>query len=982
MYMRLLGSPEVEIATGAVRFLPERRFQVLAYLACRGDWVSRDHLATLFYADRSNDAARSNLRKVLLQVRAFEWLGDTFESERGIVRWRVPTDLGDFRIAMAQGEHERVLALYRGRLLAGLESADSAAFAAWLDDERGRIHAAWRASALGEAQHGAPADRLARTQLILADDPLDEDAMAASLEAMIALGRTAEAGRSLRDYEKRLFAELGVTPSARIRALFAAIPGRAAKEPAAAAATAGDFIGRERELEELRALLGNPECRLLTVTGPGGIGKSRLVKEVIRGLADRYADGVTWVPLDDLTETGQVGARVAAALGVPVLANIDPLETAARHLSSREVLLVLDNSEHLARLDAVVARLLAEAPRLRLLSTSRARIGAAHEWLLPLTGLQVPADGDDASTCLDSDAVRLFVATARAAEPRFDAAANSAAIASLVRIVAGMPLAILLAAGWVRLMPVSALASAVATSLDVLERAEEGEERPEHRSVRATFDQSWQMLAAQEQRALAAMSVFAGGFARDAAREVADAPLPLLAALVDKSLVQVASDGRFSLHPLIQQFAAGKLAALPGESVARRDRHADAVARFMQPYENFDAVDQVAALRAIKVELPNLLAAWDWSISRPKFDVLKLCAPGLGNYFQGQGPVASGAVLFARAQAAVEASAQPDPGALFAIAIEHASLSYWLGDHAGVESAARKALKAGRMLRHAVGIRTSLNTLGLSLLRQGRPAEAHRFIDEALKRARADRVPHEVSAFAGNLVGVKQDLGDAEGAHRLALEAFEGHRANNHLVGQISMCNELGLIEHRRGRLEPAGEWFERGLRMSESAGQTLRMIQFLTHLGTIHLDRGELAAARRCCEQSLAMALDKGVRSLEPTCRRTMAAIELACGHHAAARSQLEAALGSARAIGTDLIIIPLLRDCALFFESRGEPAIALRLLASAEAHRTSRAALLPRFQAQHERMRVPLEGLAKDAVPALIAALDDASNGLERLA
>ncbi len=292
------------------------------------------------------------------------------------------------------------------------------------------------------------------------------------------------------------------------------------------------------------------------------MGKSRLVKQAVRELAPNYADGVTWIALDDLADIAQVAPRIAVELALALDPAQDPIACIAGHIASRQMLLVLDNCEHLPRLSTLLDALTIAAPRLQVLSTSRARIGVRDEWLLPLSGLPLPP-ADGLPHGIAGAAVQMFVAHARAADPRFDAEAHAPQIVRLVRAVGGLPLAILLAASWVRLLPMTELANDVTQSLDVLESADEGEERAEHRSMRATFEQSWRLLAPAEQRALAALSVFAGGFSRAAAFAVAGAPVVLLSSLVDKSLLQVdaAEDvaSRFHLHPLLRHFARNKL---------------------------------------------------------------------------------------------------------------------------------------------------------------------------------------------------------------------------------------------------------------------------------------------------------------------------------------------------------------------------------------------------------------------------------------
>ena len=969
--LRLLGAVEM-LHPRAARWPNERRFRLAAYLALRGDWVNRDQLATLFWPDRPQDVARSNLRKLLQEVRALAL--PQLESDRNSLRWNVSTDLADYKAAIARGDTDAALALYGGPALRGLDGGDSEAFSAWLASERRQLHAAWRDAVLAAMQKRDPSGVLQFARLLLEDDPCDEDAVVAALEAHHALHDHRGAAQAFRDYAERLIELLGVEPSARVRRAAsqasAALPHETQPPGISASNTPvgprpalnpESFIGRTGELQELSALLANRECRLLTVTGPGGMGKSRLVKEAVRQLASNYADGVIWIALDDLTDVAQVAPRIAAELALVLGPRQDPVERVAAELQTRQVLLVLDNSEHLPALAALVERLLAATARLQVLSTSRARIGIAHEWLLPLAGLALPPPDAASHVMLATDAIQLFVAHAKAAQPRFDVDANARHIARLVRAVGGLPLAILLAASWVRLLPMTELVNEVTQSLDLLERADDGEERPEHRSVRATFEQSWRLLAPTEQRALAALSVMSGTFKRTAASDVAQAPLALLASLADKSLLQVDVSGRFSLHPLVLQFAAEKLAIDPAMPAATRDRHAEAFARFMKEYLNFETIDQPAAVRAIAAELSNVHAAWNWSIARPLIDALRRCATGLSNYYQARGPIAAGAELFARAQQVIDVHAASITGAagdaVWRIPLEHAALNYWLGDYRAVEAAGRKALDGAKRFDSAFGVRASLNTVALALLKQGRPADAARHLEEALARAIADKAPSDVAAFAGNLVDIKRELGDDEGALRLAFEAMQGHRANGHHIGEISMTNEIGLSHHKLGRPAEAVHWYEQGLQLAAGGGMEIRRCQLLTHMASALLDAGEPERARQVCREALQAVLQGGLLSHEPTCRRTLACTHLALGDLGDAHAQLAAAIVAARRIGTAPVAGPVLRDCAAYFEHEGDVETALRCVACAHAHRSSDATPLARYGEQHKRLRASLD-------------------------
>jgi predicted ATPase len=294
-------------------------------------------------------------------------------------------------------------------------------------------------------------------------------------------------------------------------------------------------------------LLREPACRLLVVTGPGGVGKTSVVGRLAGALAPAVVESVVFVPLADLTEVAQIPARIAERTGATLSGDVDPWDQVAAAIGERGLGLVLDNAEQLD-LAAPLERLLAAAPRLKLVVTSRARLGIAPETAFALDGLPLPDDDEtDVEVLRCCDAVALFEARARVASRGFDLAAHARGAVRLVHAVEGLPLAIELAAVWTRLLPAAEIADEVARSVDLLEGGIGA-----NRGLRASFAQSWRLLSDAERACLPRLALLPGDFGRDLAAQVAGAPLPVLAALVDKSLLRADGSGRFSMHPLLR----------------------------------------------------------------------------------------------------------------------------------------------------------------------------------------------------------------------------------------------------------------------------------------------------------------------------------------------------------------------------------------------------------------------------------------------
>jgi predicted ATPase/DNA-binding CsgD family transcriptional regulator len=373
------------------------------------------------------------------------------------------------------------------------------------------------------------------------------------------------------------------------------------------------FVGRVEELAQISALFSDPACRLLTLVGPGGIGKTRLALEAAHLLMPPHTP--SFVPLQPLTSPDHLVSALASALEFPFASGIDPQQQLLDYLREKAWLLVLDNFEQLLDGAPLLSAMLANAPLLRVLVTSRERLQLVEEWVLEVGGLTYPTR--EGETELYS-AVELFVQQARRIKADFQLTdQNRAAIGRICRLVGGMPLGIELAAHWVRVLACDAIADELQHSLDFLETSLRNVE-PRHRTVRAAFMPTWDRLTPDERTVFMRLSVFRGGFTREAASHVAGASLRSLSALVDKSLLRVDADGRYDLHELLRQYAEEHL-MLSGELASARDAHSAYFAAFLQhQWQPLRSQHQREALDAIELEFENSRAAWQWMVEQRK----------------------------------------------------------------------------------------------------------------------------------------------------------------------------------------------------------------------------------------------------------------------------------------------------------------------------------------------------------------------------
>ncbi len=388
--LRLFGVPTLTSGSDVVTvFTPERRFQLLAYLACRGDWVSRDELATLFWPDRSQAVARSNLRKVLFSIsRATEVSGVEHDGDH--VRWAVATDLAKFRRASDGGRHDEALALATRPLLEGMDAGLSEVGRDWIAAVRQEVDERWLGAAharLSVRDDAIAAEVVARKILArVDDDPL-------ALAALTAINR-----------------ERGT-------------------------ASGPTLVGRVLELESIRRSLVVDGVRVLTVMGLGGVGKSTLARAALSKLAGHYAGRAWWASLEDVQRVGELTGRMLEAMAAERMTGSPAWQALTRQLSGAPSLMVLDNAEHLPLAEPLEA-LLDACPALQLLITSRVRIGLSAEQTLALEGLSVPDQDElDAEVLASFDAVRLFVARAAAAVPSFELQREAADVVRLVHVL-------------------------------------------------------------------------------------------------------------------------------------------------------------------------------------------------------------------------------------------------------------------------------------------------------------------------------------------------------------------------------------------------------------------------------------------------------------------------------------------------------------------------------------------------------------------
>lgn len=885
--IRLLGGLEITLAGQVLdTFMSNKAPALLIYLALTPRSQPRDLLATLLWGEMGDADAKNNLRQVLTNLRKVldpyllvtrESIGfnhtaayflDVLAFEQYLHAGRSPAGSP---LEEEQAEQlQQAVALYQGDFLAGFTVRDAPAFEEWLLAQRARL----RELAL-HALHQLTEWRLARghySQVIdsasqsLRIEPWREEA---HRHLMIALARSGQRSAALAQYRhcaQLLQHELGVEPAAatrqlyqRIRAAGEALPHNLPPQPTS-------FVGRWVELQRLETKLRQADCRLLTLVGVGGTGKTRLALAAADRLlqSGAFLNGVFFVPLVALDSPELLATAIAEACGLTFAGNKSPQQQVLDFLRNQEILLLLDNFEQILAAAAWLGELLSQAPGVKFLVTSRTRLHLRWEQLEPVEGLELLA------------AVQLFAERARLVEPTF-VATGVAAVQQICQLVQGLPLAIELAAASVLHYSCPQIAASLAQTLDLL--TSQLRDLPDrHRSVRAAFDYSWRQLNAAEQQLLLALAVFHGTFTEAAVAALCAEttrslnlskgtgdelvqPLlvsrhPPLAALIDKSLLRRNLDGRLQLHELIRQYAAERLAFNPAWQTTVQRRHAEYYANLVaQQSASISGPTQRQSLARLEEELDNIRAAWNWAGQQRAAALLAAMIDPLFEFYEVRSLVQEAAERFGLALQAL----QQNPGA----------------------STSEPALLVKLLNRQA-----------RFLARLGKRSEAKALLQQSSALAQANGLLRE-SGLAFNYRGLlAQAAGDYLAAQELYHASLECCTQAEDQTGLARALNNLGVINLWLGNLNAAEHHLQEALHLRRQLGNPKAMADSLNNLGILLHEKTEYMREAELLHEALA-----NYRQLEDlkgigTILHNLGGVHLALHEYDAARSYLEEAL------------------------------------------------------------------------------------------
>lgn len=928
--IRLLGPPSFEVGNLSIDFERRKGIAVLAYLAVNHKEAGRDTLAALLWSEMDRAKSLAGLRRALASINKTP-VGDYIEADRRVIQFHNTTsiwvDVREFE-SIVEGEHpesgessatldrlSRALDLYRGPFLESFTLRNSQEFDEWQLFHGERLRAL-----LVEALHRA-VDLATRHQVLDRAlffglrwqklDPFDENVHRRLMQLYAQAGNRGEAIQQFRRCRDLLANELSVEPQQDTQQLYEAIKTGAFPDRRAASNLRDTdqrprqnlpsiptlFVGRQKELQIIESQLGDPSCRLLTLTGPGGIGKTRLALEVAHKNQDSFPDGVFFVPLSELSSGQQLAPAVADSLSLSFQSKGEAEVQLIHYLRNRELLLILDNFEHVISKAKQLSELLRRAPGVKVLVTSREGLNLRGEWLIEIEGLQFPDESHEEAEGFD--AIRLFAETTRRIRQNYHLNRQDLpGIIRICRLVAGMPLAIELAAAWMRLLSPDEIAEEIESGLDFL--AADLHDLPErHRSLRAVFSYSLHLLSEQERSLFARLSVFRSGFDRRAAKDIAEASLSQLLVLVNKSLIVRSASGRFSMHPLVHQLAREELDNEPEEKSGLLSRFCAYYCRFMEEQQDYlKGPEQNRVLSELRSESENLRLAWDLALQLGQTDLTACSLETLSRFLMISSRFQEGDELMGRAagqltpenrllrarlmarqgrfcislgdfqrarillEESLAALGEEDVPEETGYVLTHlSSVFYYLGEYEKTRDLLRTSVSLSRVTGDRYNVANSFVQLGRVTGVLGDHSKARQILNRALVifEEMGDR-----SGMARSLI----NLGNVEllaqshlEAQRLFLEALEHFEALGDRRGASICLSNLGLVFEHLGEHEQAQEFSLRALKQLKELGDLDAACRALENLGTASFELGRSEEAESYFQEALKTSIE--IRSI-----------------------------------------------------------------------------------------------------------------------
>ncbi len=957
--LQLLGLPRFYTGKEWLDIPLKQPLLFCAYLACYEDWVSRDEIINLFWPEEAESKGRHNLSQLLYYCKKQVW-AEGLETERMRVRWLVNSDIQQLREALASGNWTRAIELYSGQLLEKVPTGDMYNYEEWLSSERETLYQAWRDAILKEIGNlEASKQYQEATHLlnqVLHRDFLDESVLQAYMKNMALAGQRQQALKAFEVFEEQLLQELDMQPLEQTKQLAQTIRNSDLEEPSTNLVELTDkpskpvnslpkndyqsvnnlpqqltpFIGRDLELAELSDLLANPEVRLLTLLGPGGIGKTSLAIKLSLLSVKNFADDACFVGLDTLNSIELIASTIADSLGLVLSAKTTAKAQLLEFLSEKEILLILDNFEHLIEGANIVLEIFEAAPQCRILVTSRAPLGFRSEHLYELSGLNYPQNIDNLIE--DYDAIKLFIRSARRVKPSFTLTTDTkASVAKICKLLQGLPLGIELAAGWLRLLSPEEIATEITSNIDLLE-ANHKDLPKRHQSLRAVFEHSWEMLTNKEKIALKQLAVFRGGFNKDTAKAVTNASIPSLLTLANKSLLRRTPSGRFITLMGVQQFAEEKLIEDASQQTVFQ-KHCEYFLALAEKAEvELTGKNQETWLKQLAIEQDNLRSALSWSITNQEAEMGLRLGGALWRFWYMRGHFAEGEkflmqLLDLSEKTSIEIRAKVLRGA--------GVLSEYQNDLIKAHSFYSESLELSRKAKNKKAVARALNNLANVAYRQRNYPEARTLYEECLSTFRELAEPWQIAVTLSNLGLLSYKQSDYKSSEEFLEESLKLSRQVGNKWMVASSLNNLGNVAQAQGNYSKALTLYNDSLTIAEELEDQMGIATLLTDLGTVAHNQKEFEKAQELFNKSLKLRREIADNSGIASTLLELGRLAQDRQNYIEAHNFYSESLAILENLGDKHILTQVLEGYSTLMTLRGQAVLALRLAGAADTAR-----------------------------------------------
>ena len=608
------------------------------------------------------------------------------------------------------------------------------------------------------------------------------------------------------------------------------------------------FVGREAELSELASLINDQSIRLITIIGPGGIGKTRIAMEAAERHLSDFSDGVYYVPLAPLDTTEHLVTTIADNIDFTFGGTDDPKSELLNYLAEKNMLLLLDNFEHLIQGANLLSDILQHAPALTILVTSRERLRLRGEHFFEVEGMILPRLNATAEQLETYPAAELFLQSAHRVAPDFGFDEDNAPfVARVIRLVQGLPLGIELAAAWLEMLPIEEIVEEIENSLDFLET--DLRDVPErHRSIRAVFEYSWNLMTPDEQDIFLELSVFKGGFEREAAQKITGASLRNLTALVNKSLLIRMPSGRYQAHKLLRQYALDRWDDEQAQAEVA-GKHAKYYSEYLKKIQElFNSPKEQTAVESMEVELENIRSAWDFAVENQLWNELDASIHTMMLFFQARSMLNDGIQSFRELGDLLQQKNLLDDPCYHRARSRQAWLMSRQGNYDEVYRLAEGAYQYFLEHDDADEVCYALNNMSYARMMLGLYDEASALAKQGLEYAREPETGNVAPWFfsMGNLGYAEYLCGHLEEAKRIYEETNErAVKLNYSPIGLAYGLNNLGEVEHNLGNLERAQELFDEAYDIFKRYKNSRGMAFSLNNLGGVMFLLGNVVGAQ-----------------------------------------------------------------------------------------------------------------------------------------